>query len=100
MKTLKYEFEISDKAYELLKSLSEEGYLEYRDTLYETVEDFETLYEGPNDKEWFLNRNNGGTLEQATELFNVGLLKESELAWHLTYQLSRMGIIVKRQNNI
>lgn len=38
MKTL--QFEISDEAYNLLKSLSEGVFAEYRDTRIETADDF------------------------------------------------------------
>jgi hypothetical protein len=40
MKTFTHTFEISDEVYALLLSIQKEGYAEYRDTRWESLEDF------------------------------------------------------------
>ena len=90
MKTFTHTFEISDEAYALLLSIQKEGYAEYRDTRWESLEDFradddETKWRS---EEHFLERNHGGTFYLIGELLKYNLIDDVEESWHLTYELS------------
>ena len=93
MKTFTYTFEISDEAYTLLLSIQKEGYAEYRDQRWESLEDFQQNkgdYHNQTDN-YFLNRNHGGTFYLIGELLKYNLLDDVEESWHLTYELSDFG---------
>ena len=93
MKTFTYTFEISDDAYNLLLSIKKEGYAEYRDKRWVSLEDFQknkTEYDHQTD-DYFLNRNHGGTFYLIGELLKYNLLDDVEESWHLTYELSDFG---------
>jgi hypothetical protein len=80
----KITFEISDEAFNLLKKLNA---AEYRDTEFETLEDFKNSEEyksGKKTEEWFLNRNYGGTLYLIRELEECGLVEHDCESWHIT----------------
>lgn len=90
MKTIT--FNISEEAFELLNSIKKSGYAEYRDTKYETLEDFKNS----NDKNYqseesFLARNHNGTYYLVEELLKYNLIDSSEDAWHVTYVLTDFG---------
>lgn len=92
MKTL--QFEISDEAYNLLKSLSEGVFAEYRDTRIETADDFfksEEYFKYDKTLEWFLSRYHGGTLKLMYELSEYGLVELDYEAWHTTYIITDFG---------
>lgn len=90
MKTFTHTFEISDEAYALLLSIQKEGYAEYRDTRYESLEDFRA--EGAKatfqTEDYFLKRNHGGTYYLTGELLKYNLIDHVEDSWHITYKLT------------
>lgn len=93
MKTFTHTFEISDEAYALLLSIQKEGYAEYRDTRWESLEYFradddETKWRS---EEHFLERNHGGTYYLTSELLKYNLIDHVEDAWHITYELTDFG---------
>jgi hypothetical protein len=93
MKTFTHTFEISDEGYSLLLSIQKEGYVEYRDTRWESLEDFradddETKWRS---EEHFLERNHGGTYYLTSELLKYNLIDHVEDAWHITYELTDFG---------
>jgi hypothetical protein len=89
MKTFTHTFEISDEAYNLLLSIQKEGYAEYRDTRWESLEAFQA----DKDETWrsekhFLTRNHGGTYYLTGELLKYNLIDHVEDSWHITYELT------------
>lgn len=91
MKTL--QFNISDEACELLKSIKKGG-AEYRDTEYLTLQDFkesQVYKDGLRTEQHFLNRNYGGTLYLIEELEHFGLVESDGMSWHITYVLTPFG---------
>ena len=74
----------------LLKKCLEKGYLEYRDSEFSTVEEFQKS-EIFQPQSWYLIRNENGTLSLAEELAKVGFLQTDDLAWHLTYIITEKG---------
>jgi hypothetical protein len=92
MKTLT--FDISDEAYDLLLKIKKEGYAEYRDNQFETLDDFinSDLYTVQNKSvDWFMSRNFDGTYKFIPELKRYGLIKLNEMSWHDTYVLTLLG---------
>lgn len=93
MKTFTYTFELSDDAYALLLSIQKEGYAEYRDTRWESLEDFRA--DGDKStfqtEDYFLNRNHGGTYHLTSELLKYNLIDHVEDSWHITYELTYFG---------
>jgi hypothetical protein len=93
----KITFEISDEAFNLLKKLNAAEFnltAIYRDTEFETLEDFKNSEEyksGKKTEEWFLNRNYGGTLYLIRELEECGLVEHDCESWHITYIVSDFG---------
>jgi hypothetical protein len=90
MKTFTHTFEISDEAYNLLLSIQKEGYAEYRDTHWESLEDFRTDKDKTEwrSEEHFLSRNHGGTYHLTGELLKYNLIDNIVDAWHITYELT------------
>lgn len=85
--------EISDEAYDLLKSISTYP-AEYRDPEFETLEDFEKSDKnagGLRNKNWFMNRNYGGTYYLIPELTKYGLVDVDTMCWHTTYVITDLG---------
>ena len=89
MKTLTHTFHISDDAWKLLLSIQKEGYAEYRDTRYDTLEEYLTEY--PVQSERFLARNHGGTYHLVGELLKYNLITDVEDAWHITYKVTELA---------
>lgn len=89
MKTLTHTFHISDDAWKLLLSIQKEGYAEYRDTRYDTLEEYLTEYPGQSER--FLARNHGGTYHLVGELLKYNLITDVEDAWHITYKLTELA---------
>ena len=90
MKKFTHTFEISDEAYKLLLSIQKEGYAEYRDTRWESLEYFsidddKTTFQT---EDYFLNRNHGGTYYLTGELLKYNLIDLVEDSWHITYKLT------------
>ena len=94
MKTFTLTFQISDEAYNLLSEIEKARTVEYRDTEYQTLEQFKTSFEyknGLRTEESFLNRNFGGTYHLIHELYNNDLVELVVDAWHQTYFVSSLG---------
>lgn len=101
MKQLTLQIELSEKAFELLKSIENGGYLEYRDSEFETLKDFlkSDLHENNiRTQEWFLSRNSNGSLYLIEELFKHGFVDNDFDSWHLTYKISELGRKILEQN--
>ena len=99
MKTFTHTFEISDEAYKLLLSIQKEGYAEYRDTNFASLEDYLSYYKdyeeinnfrptSKNSIQRFLVRNHGGTYYLTGELLKYNLIDHVEDSWHITYKLT------------
>jgi len=100
MKTFTHTFEISDEAHNLLLSIQEKGYAEYRDANWESLEDF---YADRDKTDWrsssafvfsedhFLSRNHGGTYHLTDELVKYNLIDLVEESWYITYELTNFG---------
>jgi hypothetical protein len=89
-----FTFSITDEAFDLLKHIQKEGYVEYRDTEYYKVEDFQKsdlFKDGKKTLSYFLNRNSNGTYYLIGELDRYGLLEMDDMAWHSTYVLSHFA---------
>jgi hypothetical protein len=93
MKTFTHTFEISDEAYTLLLSIQKEGYAEYRDTRWESLEDFRADKDITDwrSEDHFLSRNHGGTYYLTSELLKYNLIDHVEDSWHITYELTDFG---------
>lgn len=94
METVKLSFEISKPAFDLLNKISKDGFAEYRDTEFQTLEEFKNspvFQEGRRTEEWFLNRNYSGTYHLISELLKYGLVENNFDAWHITYIVSDFG---------
>jgi len=85
-------FKISDEAFDLLMKINNEKYVEYRDTRYETIEEFENSSNQTMTLDSFKARNVGGTLYLIHELTKYNLICEDEESWHLTFKISDVGI--------
>ena len=91
---MKFEIEISDAAFELLKKIHRIGYAEYRDPEYSSIEEFkksEEYKESTRSLEWFKDRNFDGTLYLIYELDRYNLVENDFDAWHRTYKISEIG---------
>jgi len=102
MKELTLSFTLSDEAFELLKTIEKQGYVEYRDAEYDTLEDFLNSDLSKNEirtAEWFLSRNANGTYYLIPELYKYNLIEDDDMSWHLTYRLSNLGAEILKQNN-
>jgi hypothetical protein len=87
---MKIEFEITDKSFELLKKIAEAGQAEFRDSNYESLEDYLSSDDETKSKERFDNRN-FCDLKDLNELITYNLLDTHEMAWHLTFIVSDFG---------
>ena len=83
--------QLSQKEIDLLQRCKEQGYLEYRDGEFKNIEEFRRRKYVSVDQNFFLSRNEGGTLEQAYELEQLGFLSEDMNAWHITFKLTEKG---------
>lgn len=88
---IEIKFEISNEAYNLLYKIKEEGNVEYRDTEYETLEDFRKSDNTSMSVDSYLSRNAGGTFYLIDELLKYNLIDNNYDAWHLTYVLTEFG---------
>jgi hypothetical protein len=86
----KITFEISEEAYQLLLSIRV-GYAEYRDILYESLEEFKKYSDTYMSDESFLNRNHNGTYYLIGELQKYNLVENNIDSWHPTYILTDFG---------
>ena len=93
-------FQISEEAFELLKSINNRA-AEYRDTEFSTLEEFkqsDRFKNGMSTEEWFLNRNYGGTYHIIDELTYYGLVECDGESWHITYVTTFLGKEVLKSN--
>ena len=94
VKKVKLLFEINEDSFNLLKKINENGYAEYRDHEWNTLEDFKKsdhFLNGVRTEEWFLKRNFGGTAYLLDDLIGYGLIESDGESWHLTYIVSKLG---------
>lgn len=105
---MKFEFNLTEEAKELFLHIAKEGYAEYRDTEFPTVDHFiapeNVTHRGrPIDSAGiasFLSRNSGGTYHLIDQLLGYGLVESESEAWHSTYKLSSLGQLVLIYNGI
>lgn len=99
---------ISEQALELLKRI-EQNPVEYRDSEYDTIEDFqksefykEMLNHRTKDEldSQFMRRNADGTLRLISELLKYDLVEGASMSWHETYQITDLGRDVIKQANL
>lgn len=93
MKTLT--FTVSDEAFFLLEKMRTEP-AEYRDTEYETLEEFKKSKDhisngGRWTEDWFLSRNMNGTHYLTKELYDHGLVMYNDMSWHETFVITKFG---------
>lgn len=76
------------------------GTLEYRDSEYESVEEYKNDNSNPTSQmvSNFLSRNSNGSLYLAHELLKHNLVEPVDMAWHTTYQISELGLEVLKNN--
>ena len=103
---LTHTFEISEAAFNLLKEIDKIGYAEYRDTEFETLEEYihSKNWDGnhPPTKiqiENFKSRNFGGTYYLTTELCKFNLVELDDMSWHTTFVVTEIGKQVIQQNS-
>ena len=100
---MKIEFEISDKAFELLKAIDEAGEAEFRDSEYKSLEDFKKSPDfnpaesGFRTEKWFKARN-FCDLKDLDELISRDLIDTHEMAWHQTWVVSPFGKEILKKN--
>lgn len=93
------EIELTHDEFELLQKINTCGYAEYRDTEWETLEDFIKHKSETNwSQEDYLYRNFDGSFHIASRLEEVGLLFNDPDSWHLTYLVSELGKQLLAQN--
>jgi len=88
---VEFRFNISDEAFNLLMNINKDGYAEYRDTEYSSVDDFINTSNGIMTLESFKNRNCGGTFYLIDELLEHNLVESNMDSWHTTYNMSENG---------
>lgn len=88
---LNIEIELSEAAFDLLKYIGSNGYAEYRDTKYPSLERFKSVGEYDMTPEQFLGRNSGGTYYLIDPLLENHLVESDDMAWHTTYRLTNFG---------
>lgn len=99
---VKIEIEISEEAYNLLLDINKLSYIEYIDN-YLNVDEFKKANpDRIDDVDEFLNRNNGGTLELAYELYYHRLVDDVDgtWSWHTSFKISDFGKKVIRDKTI
>ena len=93
------EIELEQDELDLLQKINTCGYVEYKDTEWESIHEFK-LYNDEDFRtpEWYLKRNFNGTLLTAYKLARKKLLKSDGASWHLTYKVSELGRSLLEQN--
>lgn len=90
------EFEISDKSFEVLKDIHKAGYAEFRDSRYESLEEFKNSEdfvsegEGMHTESWF-KRRNFCDRKDLNDLLENGLIDDDGESWHMTYIVTDRG---------
>lgn len=90
------QFEISDKSFELLKAISKAGMAEFRDSEYESLEDFKKSEyfvvegDGMHTERWFKARN-FCDLKDLEELIKLNLIDTDGMSWHQTWVVTEIG---------
>lgn len=90
------QFEISDKSFEILKDIDKAGSAEFRDSEYDSLEEFKkSKYfnkadEGFQTERWF-KRRNFCDHKDLQELLNRGLIDSDGMSWHMTYVVTEFG---------
>jgi len=98
MKSITLTIEITDQEFEALKRLEVERIAEFRDQEYSWKEYSENNKESiDNSPEvWtearFLSRNFYGLRKELLSLYEKDLVEMVEDAWHLTFQISELGV--------
>lgn len=91
-KTLTIEF--SNEEVQLLKDINKEGYAEYRDPEYETVQDFVAspdFQSNTRTVESFKARNFNGTYHLIDKLLKHSLIQMDDMGWHTTFVMTDDG---------
>ena len=98
MKSITLTIEITDQEFEALKRLEVERIAEFRDQEYSWKEYSENNKESIDisPEVWtearFLSRNFYGLRKEVLSLYEKDLVEMVEDAWHLTFQISELGV--------
>jgi len=98
MKAITLTIEITDEEFEALKKIKEEGCAEFRDeehTWEEYEENHKDLIAKSAEiwtKDRFLRRNFHELKKEVLSLYEKDLVEMVDDAWHLTFQISELGI--------
>lgn len=90
----KFTFEVSDEEYDFLLKLQKEGYAEFRDVEYSTLDEFKNSSNYKDEirtVDWFLSRNFDGTYHMTNKLYDMGLICYEEMSWHTTFILTKFA---------
>jgi hypothetical protein len=93
---------LSDDEFNLLKEIEKCKYAEYRDTEYESKEDFlksPDYLQHNRSLEWFMCRNFNGTYYLLNKLVEYNLIETDFDAWHITYTITDLGKLFIKQNS-
>jgi len=95
--------DISDEAFNVLKKIYDEGYAEFKDTQYDSYDEY---FKAAMNEKWlpmsmerFNKRNFGGVkYEYINELCEANLISNVSDAWHLTYKINSLGKKMLEEN--
>ena len=97
---------ISEKSFELLKQIEKAGFAEFRDSEYESLEQFkksdlfnsEAAGDRLRDEEWFRARNFCDLCDLDELIKNDFIDIGDGMAWHPTYEVSELGKKILKEN--
>jgi len=93
------EVELTEQELNLLKSLYPDYLAEYRDTQFDTLEQFKnSKLKEIFSEQVFLERNHNGTYYLINNLLKYGLVESDGESWHLTYRITDFGKKLIEQN--
>lgn len=93
------EFELSQEEFDFLKKIERDGWVEYRDPEFVSVDDFKLQGGLDKDVERFMERNADGTYYLILNLLKSRMVENGVDSWHLTYKLSPLGKMLLEQNS-
>lgn len=92
---------ISNDSYELLSFIKKNGFVEYKDTTYSTLDEFKKSEDfGILSEHDFKSRNHNGTFYLIHELLKYKLVMRNKKTWNPTFVLTNMGEKVLKEHEI
>ena len=85
------QFEIPDKSFELLKKIKEKGAAEFRDSEFDSLEQFKASIQTTLEEEERFKRRNFCDLADLQPLIEHDLIDTNGMSWHLTYIVTDFG---------